>query len=390
MRQLISLLIILAASVYLGVWLMQHPGTVTILMHPWLIEMPLWFALTALVVLLFIFYFCIDFIDHLQLMWFRIKNWWRFRREHRLSNKTQHGLTLLIEGRYKKAERLLLAGIHQSVDPLMNYLSAARAARELKANERSAEYLQKARKIAPHAELAIGLTEAEIDLTHEKPRHAAEILERLLKMSPRHPRILSLLEKAYVRLAEWQRLLALLPNMRKARILTSEQFALFEKNVYCEIIKNTENKTLPELEKLWYSLPRHVRKNPDVVLAYVKKLLQVSAFTQIEELIRSTLRNHWQPELVAMYGTLPFVNLNRQLVIVGAWLKMYGDQQPLLLTLGRLCARIQLYGKAKEYFDRSLELGADRETLLTYAALLEELHETDAAMKKYRLAAGVT
>lgn len=79
-----------------------------------------------------------------------------------------------------------------------------------------------------------------------------------------------------------------------------------------------------------------------------------------------------------------FNNLNRQLVIAGAWLKMYGQQPELLLTLGRLCMRVQLWGKARDYFEKCLALGPDAEASLEYGKLLEQLDEPNAAMQKYR------
>jgi HemY protein len=385
MQRLIILLIILAASVYAGLWVMQHPGTITIVMQPWMVEMPLWFGLATTGLLLFLFYLLIDCIDQIHFLWFRFKNWLRFRRQRKLYNKTQHGLALLVEGRWQKAERLLLAGRHDSVDPLMNYLGAARAAAELKAMDRAKEYLHKAREIAPEAELAIGLTQAELEFT-ATPRKAVETLQRLQKLSPRHPRVLSLLEKAYVRIADWHSLLLLLPALRKAKVLTAAQYAQFEKNVYVEIMQHANTEPLVEVQRLWQDMPRHIRKNPDVIYAYVQQLQRLQATNDIEELIRSALKTGWHAEMVNIYSNLPFVNLNRQLIIAGAWLKMYGDKQELLLALGRLCARIQLYGKAKEYYDRALAVGADKRVLLAYGHLLESIGERDAAADKYRQA----
>lgn len=389
MRRLIILLILLAASVSLGLWVMKHPGTLTLVMQPWMVEMPLWFACLSLLAVFFAFYMLMDCIDQVQFIWFRFRNWMRFRREHKLYNRTQHGLTLLIEGRWKKAERLLLAGMNESVDPLMNYLGAARAACELGAKDRQEMYLRKARAIAPHAALAIGLTQAELEISQDQLKEATLTLNQLRPLSPRHPRILSMLKKLYVRTANWQGMLELLPRLRKAKVLSATRMEQFEKNIYCEMLRNSPDKTAAEIKDIWYHMPRAVRKNPDVVAAYVQQLVRLGDDKQAEELIRKTLRSAWQPELAAMYGRLPLVNLNRQLVVAGAWLKLYGDKQPLLLTLARLCARIQLYGKAKEYFERCLSLGANREALFAYGQMLEELDEKEAAMAKYRMAAGL-
>ena len=71
-------------------------------------------------------------------------------------------------------------------------------------------------------------------------------------------------------------------------------------------------------------------------------------------------------------------------MIVGAWVKMYGPHPELLLTLGKLCVQVQLWGKAKDYFTKCLEQGPNAEASLEYGKLLEFLGEPEEAMQKYR------
>ena len=390
MRRLIIILILLVASVWLGLEVIRHPGFLLIVYQPWMVQMPIWFALLCFFIFFGLFYFIIDSIDRIGFLWFRLKNWLHIRREHKSHTKTQQGLAALIEGRWKKAERLLLEGANQSIEPLINYLSAARAAHEQSAFDRRDRYIKKAYEVAPKANLAIGLTQAELELQQDQLEQATATLNQLRQESPRHPRVLKLLEKVYVRLADWKNLQALLPSMRKAKVLTSEDYELFEKNLYCEILRHASDKRLSEIRVIWNQIPRHLKKNPDVVCAYVAQLTRHAPVTgvettkEIEELIRKTLKSHWQPELVKIYSTLTLANLNRQLVIAGAWLKMYGQKPELLLLLGRLCVRVQLWGKAKDYFAKCLEQGPNPEASLEYGKLLEQLNEPAEAMQKYK------
>ena len=121
-------------------------------------------------------------------------------------SKTQHGLALLIEERWSKAERLLLKGVDQSVEPLMNYLGAAKAAHEQGAFERRDKHIKKAYQVAPQADLAIGITQAELQIAQDQLESAMATLTRLRQLAPRHPRVLKMLEKVYVRFAEWKNL----------------------------------------------------------------------------------------------------------------------------------------------------------------------------------------
>src|SRR3990167_4916950 len=217
MRRLIVILLFLIASVWFGLTVMRHPGYLFLVYQRWMVQMPLWFALLGLLAIFCLFYLVVSSVDRLSFLWFRLKNWIRFKREQRSYSKTQHGLATLIEGRWKKAERLLLAGVSQTIEPLMNYLGAAKAAHEQQAYERRDRYIQKAHQLAPDADMAIGLTQADLQLKQEHFEQAGAILNRLYELSPRHPRVLGMLEKIYVRTADWAKLQALLPNMRKAR-----------------------------------------------------------------------------------------------------------------------------------------------------------------------------
>lgn len=388
MWRLVIFLVLLILSVWFGLEVVRHPGYLLIVYQPWMVQMPIWFALLSAIILFGLFYLLIDSIDKLQFLWFRIKNWLHIRREHQSYSKTQRGISSLIEGRWKKAEQLSLAGVNQSFEPLVNYLTAAAAAQQQGGYDRRDQYIQQAYKVAPKAELAIGLTKAELELQQGQLEQAIATLNQLKQKSPRHPRVLKLLEKAYVKLGDWQHLEALLPSMYKAKMLTSEEYATFEKNLYSELFRNANTKSLEELREMWGDLPRALRKNPDVVCEYVKQLLRRSTSKdvtdEVEDLIRKTLKNNWHAPLAQIYGSLPFSNLNRQLVIVGAWLKMYGPKPELLLTLGKLCVRVQLWGKAKDYFEKCLEQGPNAEASLEYGKLLEYLNDPQQAMQIYR------
>jgi HemY protein len=390
MLRLIIILLFLIASVWLGVLAIHHPGFLLIVYQPWMVQMPLWFALISFLVFFGLFYIVVDSIDRIGFMWFRLKNWLNIRREHQAYSKTQQGLAALIEGRYKKSERLLIAGVNQSIDPLINYLSAARAAHEQGAFDRRDEYIQKAYAIAPKANLAIGLTQAELEINQDQLEQATATLTHLRSISPSHPRVLQLLEKVYVRLADWKNLQSILPGLRKTKVLTAEEAEIFEKNLYCEIFRAASDKRLSDVRLIWSEVPRHLKKQPDIVYAYVTQLFKHAPVTgsettkEIDELIRKTLKTTWHPELAQIYGKLNITDLNRQLVIAGAWLNMYGQRPELLLMLGNYCARLQLWGKAKDYYARCLAQGPNDEASLAYGRLLESLGEPEEAMQKYK------
>lgn len=384
MRRLVILLLFLVVSVWLGLNVLRHPGYVFVVYQPWMVQMPLWVVIIASILLFGTFYALLDSIDRIQFAWYRFKNWLQWRREHKAYSKTQHGLALLIEGRFAKAERLLLAGVKNTIDPLMNYLGAAKAAQALQAIDKRDQYLREAHRVAPDAELAIGLTKAELQLEQHQLEQAAATLNRLLALSPRHPRVLSLAEKVYVRLGDWKALQALLPKLRKYRVLSATQVSLFEKNIACILLAQPLSTSLKDIQTCYESFPRALKKNPEVILAYAHALNARGETDTVVLLVRRVLKTRYEPSLVTLYTQHPVEDVNRELVIVGAWLKSYGPQPELLLCLGKLCVQAQLWGKAKDYFNQCLSMGPNKAAALAYGKLLEQLGDGAAATAVYR------
>ena len=66
------------------------------------------------------------------------------------------------------------------------------------------------------------------------------------------------------------------------------------------------------------------------------------------------------------------------------WLQSYPDDHWLHLALGRLCAREELWGKARQHMIRSLELESTVLGYDTLGQLLERKGELEASMVCYR------
>ena len=94
-----------------------------------------------------------------------------------------------------------------------------------------------------------------------------------------------------------------------------------------------------------------------------------------------------------MLGFVHVRNPQEALLLMEAWLKQRPNNPILLLTLGRLSLRNQLWGKGREYFELALrvtnspELCAEINAEL--ARLLEHLGEHDKSLACYQKALGM-
>jgi len=150
------------------------------------------------------------------------------KRIERLEEKSRlalsQGLIEYAEGRFAESEKILLQQVKYSDNRLLVYLSAARAAQQLGAHDRRDEYLRQAHIEAPDANIAIGLTKAELQLAHDQNEQALATLTQLNELSPNHTYILTLLANTYKPLLDWANLENLLPKLKKYGHLSAENF----------------------------------------------------------------------------------------------------------------------------------------------------------------------
>jgi HemY protein len=387
MRRLIVILLFLIASVWLGVTLARNPGYVLFTYGQWVIEMPLWTLCLGLLFIFVLLHYSLRFLSFIKNLDTRLSEWFMLRRRNKAIDKTHRGFLSLMEQQWSSAERHLLDGIRQSKNPVVNYLAAAEAAHFQKAYERSDAYLQKAHEVAPQQEVVIGLVQAKLQMEQGHLEQAMATLTHLRQVAPQHVGVLRLLEKMYIRTSDWQNLLGLLPALRKTKLLNSNQVIVFEKNIYCAMLDEAErkNKSIHAVRELWSHVPKKIRLQPDVLERYAKLLKGDKASAEeIEPLIRKVLQKEWHESLAKVYGSLTTQDPMRQLSIAESWTKHYGKPTTLLLTLGRLCLRCQLWGKARQYLEEGLKQEANSETQLELAKLLEHLGETKLALRHYK------
>jgi HemY protein len=383
MQRFIVFLIIFVASILLGWKIAEDPGFAFFSYKQWSAQMPLWFAGLSLIIIFYLGYLILRLLDGVDFSLYRWRNWRKWRRKYQSYSKTNRGLVELIEGNWANAEYYLLAGIAQSDAPLLNYLGAAKAANERHEYEKRDAYLRKAHDIAPHSEVAIGLTQAQLQLNHGEIEQAHATLTRLRSIAPKQKAVLKLLERVYVHLADWPELLNLLPALRKQKMISADEMDIFEKKVYLEMLNASDNNQ-SDIDRIWENIPKKIRLEPALLSGYVKQMLPYpEKADQLDSLINAALKKTWDNELVRLYGLLNTSDPAKQLAKAEKWLKENPDQPILYLTLGRLSIRCQLWGKARSYLESSLKLSPIPETYAAYARLLDQLGDQKAAMQSY-------
>ena len=391
---LLAVLAIVVAAA-LGIAIAKHSGYVLVAYGGFRYQSGLWAALGGLVAVVLLLWL-LRYLILLVLSSTGVVNpWSRRNRRRRTRIAIEQGQLDLAEGRWASAQRHLHRAAEAERQPLLYYLGAARAANELGRTEDSDNLLERALERQPHAELAVALTHAELQMNRGDVDGA---LETLLAMQERHPhngQVLRLLQRLHLERGDWQAVIRLLPDLRKGKVLPANELAALEQRAWGQNLSlaatrgEDSSAARQGLERAWQQLTNGQRQEPQLVLAYAEQLRQVGAQGEAEQVLRSALKRQYESHLARLYGLVRGDDPAKQLQTAEGWLKDHPQDPSLLLTLGRLSLQNRLWGKARDYLESSLRLERNPEACAELARLLAGLGEIERSNQLFQEGLGM-
>ncbi len=385
MKTLILGLLGLAVAVAAALMVQDDNGYILIGYGQWTVEGSLAFFLITNLLLFVVLYFGIRFVSRLLSAPRQMGEWRDKRGAKRARTALTHGLVELSEGNWKKAERDLIKYARRSETPLLNYLAAARSAQQQGAHERRDQYLQLAHESMPSADMAVALTQAELQIDHEQFEQALATLCHLREIAPKHNHVLKLLKELYLRLDDWHELERLLPDLKKRKVVEPKELQTLELIVHRhQLSQAASDEDSRQLQIIWNGLSSATRAKEEMVTIYVNHLINRNETRQVEKLLRNTLSRQWSDDLVELYGRVDVDDDAHQLNVAEGWLKQRADNPTLLLTLGRLCLKNKLWGKARSYLEASISAEPSAEAYRELGELLARMGEEPLALSCFR------
>jgi len=358
--------------------LLADPGYVAISVRGYLFEMSVPVLVGAVVVLIVSLWL-------LRQVWLaprRLGQAYGRGRADRAGKKLTAGMIEVAEGNYARGEKMLARAASSSDSPLFNYLQAARAAHLQGRDERRDEWLRLAYEETPEATNAVLLTQAEFQLDRGQYELALATLRRIEENSKNHSYAADLLGRLYFRLEDWDSLGDLLPKLEKQAKVKPETLRKWRIRVHEERLKAASDGEAVAAE--WQSVPRKLRKDPELLDAYYLGLIRTGMHEKAEKELAAAVKSGWNGRLVRLYGLVEGPDASGQLKRAEGWLAKRGEDPDLLLTAARLCLRNELWGKARSYLESVLSFRPTPEAYQVYGRLLNQLGEGDAAAEAYR------
>ena len=385
MRFLILILIALFVAIGLGSLLARETGLMIFSYAGYNVQMSLSAFVFALFAVFLIVYIVFRLLGGAYRLPRNINRWSKHRRHRRSEKYLCEGILAVLEGDWQRAEKFFQREAPYSRLPLANHLAAARAAQKLGAIERRDHYLRLAHDDKPDAALAIGLTQARLQLSEKQTEEAYATLKHLSVAAADQDRVNALLLGAATELKEWPDELRLLSDPGIKKLVPADELGAKQLAVQTGLLREAGNSGKRELlESTWLSLPRKLRNDNTLIVEYIEARLNFPDTADCEKLLRKCLSKEADDKLIVLYGFVRAENVSKQIQFAEKLLQNQPDNNCLLLTLGRLCKSHSLWGKAKSYLQDSINTEPLAEAHQELALLLEQQGEPQEAAANFK------
>lgn len=370
----IFFLIVFTAAVFLA---MQAPGFASFTYGETTYELPLVEFVIGLFVLFTVFYIVLRLFALVFSAPKRIQSAMDKRRQKKALGNTQQGLTKFTHGDWMQSEKLLLSGAVHSNSAMVNYIWAARAAHMRGDFAERDAHLAEAKTSSPTDHSALDVLRAELLLDQCMPEQALASLSQHEHTIRSNPKIACLFAKVYEQLGDWEKLSGIIPQLKNSKYIDQHTYSQMEKRAIQGLLNNSQNES--NIDDIGTKYRENISSDNELTLSYVTALRQQGKYELAESTVSDALAKNWCPTLVHEYGLIEVKDPNQALIKAEQWVEQHTNDENLYLTLGRICKKAQLWGKAKAYFESSLTRKPLAETYAELAALHEQLDEMDDA-----------
>lgn len=396
MRLFIRLLILFALAVGLAVGARFNPGNVVLFYPPYRIDLSLNFFLFLTLVLFVLLYLLVRTIVTTQNMPKKVAAYRQNKRERDSNKALREALKALFEGRFGHAEKAATRAIELPENAALAALIGARAAHHMSQFERRNAWLASVEQDAPYKTARlVSMTELLVD--EHKADEALEAVRELNASGTRHIQVLRWALKANQQAKNWPEVLKLVRTLDKHRALHPSLSNRLRELAYEDLLKDRAHDA-ESLRRVWYEIPAADRKNPYVAFTAAKAFNERALYDDARTIIEKALLEEWDERLMRSYRDACAPEGSAALITQIEHCEQWSAKRPtdpeLALTLGALCLKQKLWGKAQRHMEQALSDAVDartvREANLKLAQLHEALGQTEQAAEHYRQCAIAT
>ncbi len=380
----ISLLVIVGAI--LGEWIAQEPGYILISFRSISIETTLWAGIFIFACVLLISWLVYLVLRSGVLLPKQIRNGLLKRKNRLAHNQIRRGLLQLISGDYSSiAENSKsIFSDNNSIEMMLIHAEAF-----LK-NGRYDKLLDICQKIKDSTakESIDGLSNTQINKATDilmarayqeqnKNTRALKLLQPHSNNAKNENAIFSMLKDIYIQDKRWQELGELLAKCTNQQKDNIEVIVIFFNNA----------SDLGGIKKLWSSIDKNIKSNPEVTATYARALGRNNNESEALEFLQNEMNRNYHGSLANSYKQIKSNIPLQQLKFLEDFIKSHPADKELLAALARLSQNNRIPAKARGYYEQLLHSHSDAsiEDRMSYARILEESNNTSDQQKAYEI-----
>jgi HemY protein len=396
MRLLLWLVALMAAAIGIAVTARFNPGNVVLFYPPHRLDMSLNLFVVLLGVLFLVAYVLLRTLRSTMRMPQRVAAYRQRKRERDGNKGLRDALKALFEGRFGHAEKAAMRAAELPENAGLAALIGARAAHRMREPSRRDAWLA---GIAHDNALKTArlMTVTELLVDEHQPEAALEAVAELNASGQRHIHALQWSMKANQQARNWPEVLRLVRILDKRRALHPALSARLRELAY-ESLLGEPGHDAESIRRVWAGVPAPDRLVPYIAARAAGAFNARGLHDQARTIAEDALRANWDERVVRAYreaaGPAGSAALLAQIEHCEAWRKERPLDAELALTLGSLCLKQKLWGKAQRYLEQALsdatEAAMVREAHLKLAQMHEELGQEQEAARHYRQCALAT
>ncbi|WP_338844460.1 heme biosynthesis HemY N-terminal domain-containing protein [Massilia sp. W12] len=390
MRAFLWLIALFAVAIMLALLAQFNPGNVVLFYPPYRIDMSLNMALFVLALVYLLLYGVMRAVAAARQMPVLVAEYRHKRREREANKALREALRCLLEGRFGHAEKAAWRAAELPENASLAALIGARAAHHMQQSARRDAWFARMQSDASHKTARLMLM-TELLVDERKPLAALEAVRELNASGMRHIHAQQLALKASQQARQWPEVLRLVKSLDKRHALHPALSTRLREMAYEDLLAD---KSLDGegLQRVWSQVAADDRKKPFVAALAAQAFNARGLHDKAAAIVEAALEAEWDERLVRAYRAAAAAEgsatLLQQIENCEGWLKKRPTDAELALTLGALCLKQKLWGKAHRFLEQALSDAQDaamlREAHLKLAQLHDALQHSEEAANHYR------
>ncbi|SHH05732.1 heme biosynthesis protein HemY [Massilia sp. CF038] len=390
MRLLLWLVALMAAAIGVAVTARFNPGNVVFFYPPHRIDMSLNLFVVLTAALFIIMYGMLRALRATVAMPAKVAAYRQRKRERDGNKGLRDALKALFEGRFGHAEKAAMRAAELPENAGLAALIGARAAHRMRQSSRRDNWL--AGVVNDNSlKTARLMTMTELLVDDHQPEAALDAVAELNASGQRHIHALQWSMKAHQQAKNWPEVLRLVRSLDKHKALHPALSSRLRELAY-EALLSDSSHDAESIMRVWSTVPTADRVKPYIAARAATALNARGLHDEARATAEEALRVEWDDRVVRAYrdaaGGAGSPSLLAQIEHCEAWIKQRPTDAELALTLGSLCLKQKLWGKAQRYLEQALSDASEprmvREAHLKLAQMHEALGQHEEANAHFR------